>query len=170
MNRIMTAVLPLLAMAGGLGAQSLDVPVTVQERAGVRRTAEPVTFGVPLPKGLLRENERLRLYGPDGKPVPAAFHAASRWWEDAAGRNSSCAGSTPTFSPTWPRAAEPSTTSRSPKKPSPRRPPALEVKTKAATSRGHRRARFTVHRPVPSSTPPGCKRRGLAAPLRRALL
>jgi len=83
------ALCPLLAVTGWLRAQSLDVPVTVEETAGIRRAAEPVTFGVPLPKGLLRETERLRLYGPDGKPVPAAFRAASRWWEDAAGQNSS---------------------------------------------------------------------------------
>ena len=87
--RKIRCIVAVFAAAGGLGAQSLDVPVTVAETAGVRRSAEPVTFGVPLPKGLLRETERLRLYGPDGKPVPAAFRAASRWWDDAAGQNSS---------------------------------------------------------------------------------
>ncbi len=34
---------------------ALNVPITVQETAGVARVAEPVTFGVPLPKGLLTD-------------------------------------------------------------------------------------------------------------------
>lgn len=88
MTKLCRILLPLLAAVAGR-SQSLDLPVTVEERAGVRRAAEPVTFGVPLPKGLLRETERLRLYGPDGKPVPAAFRVASRWWDDAAAQNSS---------------------------------------------------------------------------------
>ncbi len=84
----MSAVL-LLAGAAGASGQILDVPLTVTDTAGVERRGEPVTFGVPLPQGLLRETERLRLYGPDGKPVPAAFRVASRWWRDAAAQNSS---------------------------------------------------------------------------------
>lgn len=67
-----------------LRAQSLDVPIAVQETAGVARAGEPVTFGVPVPKGMLKDLARLRLYNPEGKPVPAAFRAVSRWWDDAA--------------------------------------------------------------------------------------
>jgi hypothetical protein len=63
---------------------ALNVPITVQETAGVARVAEPVTFGVPLPKGLLTDAAKLRLYGPDGKPVPADFRVVNRWWTDAA--------------------------------------------------------------------------------------
>ena len=62
----------------------LDVPLTVQETAGVARIAEPVTFGVPLPKGLLTDTAKLRLYGPEGKPVAADFRVVNRWWSDAA--------------------------------------------------------------------------------------
>jgi hypothetical protein len=77
----------LLLVAGAaavLSAQSLDVPLTVEETAGTARVAEPVTFGVPLPKGAVKDLARLRLYGPEGKPVPAAFRVVSRWWDDAA--------------------------------------------------------------------------------------
>jgi len=88
-HRLSEALCALLAAAGGLRAQALDVPITVEETAGVRRTAEPVTFGVPLPKGLLQETERLRLDGPGGQPVAAAFTVPSRWWQDAGGQNSS---------------------------------------------------------------------------------
>ncbi|MBL8232857.1 MAG: hypothetical protein JNL98_30440 [Bryobacterales bacterium] len=68
--------LALLMMA------ALDVPLTVQETAGVARVAEPVTFGVPLPKGTLSDVSRLRLHGPDGKPVAAGFQVVNRWWND----------------------------------------------------------------------------------------
>jgi len=61
---------------------ALDVPLTVQETAGVARVAEPVTFGVPMPKGSLRDPAVLRLYGPEGKPVPADFRVVNRWWND----------------------------------------------------------------------------------------
>ncbi len=81
--RLLVTALPIL------GAQFLDVPITVEEAAGVARVAEPVTFGVPLPKGLVRDLARLRLYGPQGKPVPAAFRAVSRWWDDAATQTTS---------------------------------------------------------------------------------
>ena len=64
--------------------QSLDVPLTVDETAGSARVAEPVTFGVPLPKGAVRDPARLLLYGPNGKPVPATFRVVNRWWDDAA--------------------------------------------------------------------------------------
>ncbi len=74
----------LLAAAAVLHAQSLDVPITVEETAGVSRVDEPVTFGVPVPKGVLKDVARLRMYDPEGRPVPAAFRAVSRWWEDAA--------------------------------------------------------------------------------------
>src|SRR5688572_22034468 len=63
---------------------ALNVPLTVQETAGVARVAEPVTFGVPLPKGLLTDTAKLRLYGPGDKPVAADFRVVNRWWNDAA--------------------------------------------------------------------------------------
>ncbi|MCX6624537.1 MAG: hypothetical protein NTY38_26450 [Acidobacteria bacterium] len=87
-NRVITAAL-LITFAAGALAQSLDVPITVEDTAGVHRAGEPVTFGVPLPRVLLRETERLRLYDPEGKPVPASFRVVSRWWQDAASQNSS---------------------------------------------------------------------------------
>ncbi|HUQ91094.1 MAG TPA: hypothetical protein VM120_05375 [Bryobacteraceae bacterium] len=68
---------------------AIDVPLTVQENAGVARTAEPVTFGVPLPKGALTGTAKLRLYGPEGKPLAADFRVVNRWWTDAATQSSS---------------------------------------------------------------------------------
>jgi hypothetical protein len=86
---LLTALGALLTLALPAGAQSLDVPITVEETAGARRAAEPVTFGVPLPRGLVREVARLRLFGPGGTPVPAAFRPACLWWDDAASQATS---------------------------------------------------------------------------------
>ncbi|MHC4916369.1 MAG: RIFT barrel domain-containing protein, partial [Planctomycetota bacterium] len=75
--------LPLAAFGGEAqrpeGAK-LWVPLTVAERAGAARFDEPVTMGVPLPEGLVEDASRLALLGPDGKPVPAQFAAATRWY------------------------------------------------------------------------------------------
>src|SRR5262245_58507993 len=72
----------LSALATTAGAATLDVPLTVEEPAGVERQSEPVTSGVPLPRGLIRDVALLRLYAPDGRAVPAAFRVVNRWWDD----------------------------------------------------------------------------------------
>jgi hypothetical protein len=77
-------VLLTLTTANLLFSQSLDIPVTVEETAGIDRVGEPVTFGVPVPRGVVSDVARLRLYSPDGKTIPASFRVASRWWDDAA--------------------------------------------------------------------------------------
>ena len=64
-------VLLLGALAGltrSAGAAGLDVPLTVEETIGVARQSEPITFGVPLPRGLIRDVARLRLFSPDVRP------------------------------------------------------------------------------------------------------
>ena len=54
----------------------------VEESSGVARVAEPITAGVPFPKGVLRDVARLRLYSGDRKPVPACFRPVNYWWDD----------------------------------------------------------------------------------------
>ncbi len=62
------------------GASGLDVPLTVRETAGVARTLEPVTSGVPIPRRAnLIDLARLRLLDANGKPVPAQFTPLARW-------------------------------------------------------------------------------------------
>ena len=73
----------LLADAALLTAQSLDVPLLVEETAGVDRASEPVTFGIPFPKGILRDVAGLRLYNADGETVPVSFRVVNRWWDNA---------------------------------------------------------------------------------------
>jgi hypothetical protein len=89
MMKPLSAPLILVLLAAGLApagepaapaGAKLWVPLTIEERAGVARADEPVTGGVPLPEGLIEDEGKLALLGPDGKPVPAQFTAASRWW------------------------------------------------------------------------------------------
>lgn len=56
-----------------------NVVLTVTERAGVGRTSEPVTSGVPIPRELLRNAEKARLLL-EGKEVPVQFRATGFWW------------------------------------------------------------------------------------------
>ena len=69
-------------MVAGTAAAALNVPLTVVDRAGYARVGEPVTSGVPLPKGLMADTSRLTLQGPNGAAVPAQFTVATRWWPD----------------------------------------------------------------------------------------
>jgi len=89
MKALLLAAMPALLVLGHLSAAAepqapagakLRVPLTVTERAGVERFDEPVTGGVPLPEGLLEDPAKLALVGPDGKPVPAQFTVANRWY------------------------------------------------------------------------------------------
>src|SRR5262249_3106618 len=72
----------LSALASSVCAATLDVPLTVEEPAGVARQSEPVTFGVPMPRGMIRDVAGLRLFAADGHPVPAPFRVVNRWWDD----------------------------------------------------------------------------------------
>ena len=67
-------------MAGSCGGASVEL--TLVERQGVPRRAEPVTCGVPLPKGQLEDIGSVRLLR-DGKEVPAQFRAAGLWRPEA---------------------------------------------------------------------------------------
>ncbi|HOM82296.1 MAG TPA: hypothetical protein PLZ94_10975 [Armatimonadota bacterium] len=55
------------------------IPLSVQEPTDRARAAWPVTSGVPLPEGLLRDPQRCRLLDASGKSVPAQFQALA-WW------------------------------------------------------------------------------------------
>jgi len=61
----------LLAFLGGtVVAADFQVPLQVQESMGVGRTAEPISGGVPLPKGLFKKGQAFTLLGEDGKEIP----------------------------------------------------------------------------------------------------
>ncbi len=71
----------IVACTGPVNAATTQVQLTVVERAGARRINEPVTTGVPLPKGALADVKNVRLLL-DGKEVPAQFRVAGRWLPD----------------------------------------------------------------------------------------
>ena len=74
-------------LAGLAKELHFDVPLTprlelsVVERSGVARQGEPITSGVPFPKGELRRAEQVRLLR-NGQEVPAQFRAAGLWRPD----------------------------------------------------------------------------------------
>jgi hypothetical protein len=57
----------------------LDLPLTMVETSGVKRTQEPVTFGVPLPRGLVTDIQTLRLTNVAGEPLHSTIRPVNRW-------------------------------------------------------------------------------------------
>ena len=83
MRRIHLGLLLWLATcAGAHGGQPRRVKLKLVERLGVERRAEPVTTGIPIPRGELKSATAARLLGPDGKRVRAQFRAAGLWRPD----------------------------------------------------------------------------------------
>ncbi len=76
----------VVILGGWLCAGELDVALTVEERAGVRRAAEPVAGGVPLPRGLIKDVSKLRLLDDRGREVPAQFTKLAAWHSDGSVR------------------------------------------------------------------------------------
>jgi hypothetical protein len=81
LKRILAIIVTLLWNAEGWTAQ-IDIPLTLQETAGVERFQFPVTSGVPIPQGALTSTEKLQIMDTRGRFVPAQFSVANRWWND----------------------------------------------------------------------------------------
>ncbi|MCI0623183.1 MAG: hypothetical protein L0387_16265 [Acidobacteria bacterium] len=79
---LLRSLLLLLVLALQCEAAGIDVPLTVQETAGIDRHQWPVRAGVPLPKGAIKSVEKLQIMDAQGRFVPALFAVANRWWED----------------------------------------------------------------------------------------
>ncbi len=63
----------------GAAAWSAEVPLTVEEPAGVARQAWPVTSGVPLAQGALNDDQAAALFDAAGGEVPLQTEALARW-------------------------------------------------------------------------------------------
>ena len=61
-------------------AQAL-VPIAVEEAGGVARTQWPVTLGVPLAQGVLRDHRAVTLLAPQGAPVPVQTAVQGTWMD-----------------------------------------------------------------------------------------
>lgn len=57
----------------------LNVPVILRETAGIPRLQEPVTVGIPIPKGMLAENGRLSLIDNDQSIIPLQSTPLAQW-------------------------------------------------------------------------------------------
>ncbi len=56
-----------------------EIPLIVEERAGIGRSNEPVTLGVPFAKGELITGTPLRILDPTGSPVDTQFKTMAVW-------------------------------------------------------------------------------------------
>ncbi len=57
----------------------LAVPLRLIERGGIPRVQEPVTVGVPLPKGACLDATSLRMRDQHGRPLPLQTQVLARW-------------------------------------------------------------------------------------------
>ena len=76
-RRNLVVVAAVLAAAWPAAAAT-QVKLTLTERSGIARTDAPVTCGIPIPKGKLRDVSRVRLMQ-GGKEIPAQFRAVGLW-------------------------------------------------------------------------------------------
>ena len=78
----MHRLLLLLGLVGGLAmsaAPAQQIPIHIEERAGLDRTNEPVTFGVPFARGALSPETPVGLLDPDGVPVTTQTRPMALW-------------------------------------------------------------------------------------------
>jgi hypothetical protein len=57
--------------------------ITIEETAGIFREREPVTYGVPFPKGLISTSSELQVVDDEGNSVPVATTPLARWADDS---------------------------------------------------------------------------------------
>lgn len=77
-SAVLTATLLLLILTpAALAADS--VAVNVKERDGVARERWPLTFGVPWPRGMLRDEESVSVAVENGAALPLQTRVLSRW-------------------------------------------------------------------------------------------
>ena len=62
-----------------LGSVAAQVPLIVEERAGIARHDEPVTLGVPFAEGALQPTTPVRVVNAAGEPVDAQFRPMATW-------------------------------------------------------------------------------------------
>jgi hypothetical protein len=74
-NRYLLCLLGLLTACGW----SAEVRLTVAEPSGVARSSWPVTSGIPLGRGALRDAGRVALFDGQGKPLPLQTEVLTRW-------------------------------------------------------------------------------------------
>ena len=59
--------------------QHIALPILITEYDGIRRINEPVTLGIPLPKGQVFSSTDIALYSPDNACIPLQSEVLARW-------------------------------------------------------------------------------------------
>jgi hypothetical protein len=78
--RVMLTVIGALLLCASRGrGDALRVPLAIEEPVGVARDAEPVTTGVPLPAGRVRDPNTLWIADPAGRHVPTQTRVLESW-------------------------------------------------------------------------------------------
>jgi hypothetical protein len=72
----------VILFCGGAAAEDWQVGLVVRESAGVARKDEPVSGGVPMPMGLVKQPGDVHMVDADGNEVPGQFSAINRWGHD----------------------------------------------------------------------------------------
>ncbi|MBL8027817.1 MAG: T9SS type A sorting domain-containing protein [Fibrobacteres bacterium] len=70
----------LLVLAFYVCIEALNIPIEVHNWADIERQGEPVTGGIPLFAGQVKDLATLRITDGSGKTIPAQFRALSRYW------------------------------------------------------------------------------------------
>ena len=69
---VLVAAVAVWAAAGGQGrAGQFSVPMSVTEPAGLARRAEPVSGGMPLPRGRFKKDQPFAVFAADGREIPS---------------------------------------------------------------------------------------------------
>jgi len=69
----------LSSLAQGTAGEPTTVRLTVAEPSGLARRNWPVTSGIPLGQGIVRDGEQAALFASDGLQIPLQTEVLSRW-------------------------------------------------------------------------------------------
>ncbi|MEX1228654.1 MAG: hypothetical protein WEB58_00345 [Planctomycetaceae bacterium] len=69
----------LLFLSLDTSSDVLEIPLSVTEPSGIKRTAWPVTSGVPVPRGKITDLDRVALYSAFDVPLALQTSVLSRW-------------------------------------------------------------------------------------------
>ncbi len=62
---------------------SFSIPIIIEETSGINRHNEPVTVGIPFPKGLLKEEQRLGLHHSEYGYLPLQTQTLAKWSDNS---------------------------------------------------------------------------------------
>jgi hypothetical protein len=63
---------------------NVEIPISLEETAGIKRIAEPISFGVPFPCGGLLRLQKLKLHDPVDGLLPLQTEILARWPDGSA--------------------------------------------------------------------------------------